>query len=59
MVTKVSSTPFDVAVLKCAISCTERGAAMRAPPPKPVMAIPVAMPGDRGTILISVETGEM
>ncbi len=59
MVTKVSSTPFDAAVLKFAISITERGAAMRAPPPKPMMAMPVAMPGRSGNHLISVETGEM
>ena len=59
MVTKVSSTPLDVAVLKCAISSTESGAAMSAPPPKPMMAMPVAMPGRSGNHLISVETGEM
>lgn len=32
---------------------------MSAPPPKPMMAIPVAMPGRSGNHLISVETGEM
>ena len=59
MVTKVSSTPLDVAVLKCSISSSERGAAMSAPPPKPMMAMPVAMPGRSGNHLISVDTGEM
>jgi hypothetical protein len=59
MVTKVSSTPLDVAVAKCFINSTDRGAAMRAPPPKPMMAMPVAMPGRSGNHLISVETGEM
>ena len=59
MVTKVSSTPFEAAVLKCAIKMTDRGAAMSAPPPKPMMAMPVAMPGRSGNHLMSVDTGEM
>ena len=29
--------------------CEETGHAMRAPPPKPMMAMPVANPGGRGT----------
>ena len=32
---------------------------MSAPPPKPMIARPVAMPGRSGNHLISVETGEM
>ena len=41
------------------ISQTDSGEAMKAPPPKPMIAIPVAMPGRSGNHLISVETGEM
>ena len=37
----------------------DQGEAISAPPPKPMMAIPVAMPGRSGNHLISVETGEM
>ena len=36
---------------------TESGAAMKAPPPKPMIAIPVAIPGWSGNHLIRVETG--
>ena len=32
---------------------------MSAPPPNPMIAIPVASPGRSGNHLISVETGEM
>ncbi|GHD24371.1 hypothetical protein GCM10007147_20310 [Nocardiopsis kunsanensis] len=35
------------------------GEAMSAPPPKPMMAMPVAMPGRSGNHLMRVETGEM
>ena len=56
---KVSATPTCVGVENCAISQTESGEAMKAAPPKPMMAIPVAMPGRSGNHLISVETGEM
>jgi hypothetical protein len=35
------------------------GDAIRAPPPKPMMARPVAIPGRSGNHLISVDTGEM
>ncbi len=35
------------------------GDAMSAPPPKPMIAMPVAIPGRSGNHLISVETGEM
>jgi hypothetical protein len=37
----------------------DHGDAMSAPPPKPMIASPVAMPGLSGNHLISVETGEM
>lgn len=37
----------------------DHGDAISAPPPKPMMAMPVAMPGRSGNHLISVETGEM
>ena len=37
----------------------ESGEAMRAPPPKPIIASPVASPGRSGNHLINVETGEM
>lgn len=39
--------------------CADQGEAMSAPPPKPMMAMPVAMPGRSGNHLIRVETGEM
>ena len=35
------------------------GDAMSAPPPKPMIAMPVERPGRSGNHLISVETGEM
>jgi hypothetical protein len=35
------------------------GAPIMAPPPKPMIAMPVAMPRRSGNHLISVETGEM
>ena len=41
------------------ISQTESGEAMKAAPPKPMIAMPVAMPGRSGNHLIRVETGEM
>ena len=44
---KVSSSVFD------------SGEAISAPPPKPMIARPVARPGRSGNHLISVETGEM
>jgi hypothetical protein len=40
-------------------SLFDSGAAMSAPPPKPMIARPVARPGRSGNHLISVETGEM
>ncbi len=56
--TKVSVTPLLVALLKWFISATEAGAAIIAPPPKPMIAMPVAMPRRSGNQRISVETGE-
>ena len=57
--TNVSITPTCVGVLNLLISQTDSGEAMKAPPPKPMMAIPVAMPGRSGNHLMRVETGEM
>jgi hypothetical protein len=37
----------------------DHGEAISAPPPKPMMARPVAMPGRSGNHFISVDTGEM
>ena len=55
----VSATPICVEVENLLISHTDSGEAMKAPPPKPMMAMPVAMPGRSGNHLIKVETGEM
>ena len=55
----VSATPTWVAVENCRISHTDNGEAMNAPPPKPMIAMPVAMPGRSGNHLIRVETGEI
>ncbi len=41
------------------MSIVESGDAIIAPPPKPMIAIPVAMPGRSGNHLMSVDTGEM
>ena len=40
-------------------SASDSGPATIAPPPKPMIARPVARPGRSGNHLISVETGEM
>ena len=40
-------------------SASDSGEAISAPPPKPMIASPVASPGGSGNHLISVETGEM
>ncbi len=40
-------------------SLEDNGLAIMAPPPKPMIAMPVASPGRSGNHLISVETGEM
>ena len=57
--TKVSATPTCVGVVKTLISQTERGAAIMAPPPKPMIAMPVAIPGRSGNHFINVDTGEI
>ena len=57
--TKVSATPTCVGVEKTLMSQTESGEAIIAPPPKPMIAMPVAMPGRSGNHLINVDTGEM
>ena len=41
------------------MSQTESGEAIIAPPPKPMIAMPVAIPGRSGNHLIKVDTGEM
>ena len=41
------------------MSHLESGLAMKAPPPKPMMASPVASPRRSGNHLMSVETGVM
>ena len=55
----VSTTPADVAVLKWSINATASGEPIIAPPPNPMIARPVAMPGRSGNHLMSVDTGEM
>ena len=57
--TSVGATPTDVGDAKCFISRSASGAPIIAPPPKPMMAMPVAMPRRSGNHLISVDTGEM
>ena len=57
--TNVLATPGTVVVLNCAINIVDSGDAIMAPPPKPMIAIPVAIPGRSGNHLISVVTGEM
>ena len=46
-------------VAKYFISSAASGEPIMAPPPKPMIAIPVAMPRLSGNHLISVLTGEM
>ena len=55
----VSATPTFVAEENRFMSQTDSGEAMKAPPPKPMIAMPVAIPGRSGNHLIKVETGEM
>ena len=59
MTTKVSHTPTEVGVAKWFMRSVARGEPIMAPPPKPMMAMPVAMPRRSGNHLIRVETGEM
>ncbi len=55
----VGTTPTSVAVAKFFISAAASGAPIIAPPPKPMMAMPVAMPRRSGNHLIRVLTGLM
>ena len=59
MTMKVCHTPTLTSVAKYFISLSAIGAPITAPPPKPMMAMPVAMPRLSGNHLIKVETGEM
>ncbi len=59
MAMKVWPTPGSVAVLKWDMRRVASGEPIMAPPPKPMMAMPVAMPRRSGNHLMSVETGEM
>jgi len=57
--TNVAATPVDVGVRNLAMSSVESGDAIIAPPPNPMMAMPVAIPGRSGNQRINVVTGEM
>jgi hypothetical protein len=57
--TNVCQTPTDVGVANRCISASASGVPIIAPPPKPMIASPVAMPRRSGNHLINVETGEM
>ena len=48
-----------IGVAKCRIRRSASGEPIIAPPPKPMIAMPVAMPRRSGNHLMSVETGEM
>lgn len=49
----------DLSPPKDSSICADQGEAISAPPPNPMMAMPVAMPGRSGNHLMSVDTGEM
>ncbi|CAM3576032.1 hypothetical protein DESA109040_16890 [Deinococcus saxicola] len=59
MIRNVELTPSVPSPVKRAISAVPSGLPISAPPPKPMMAIPVASPGRSGNHLISVLTGLM
>src|SRR5205814_5709145 len=59
IVTNVCQTPTDAGDAYHPMRDSASGAPIIAPPPKPMIAIPVAMPGRSGNPLMSVETGEM
>ena len=59
MARKVCQTPTEFAVLKVFIRMLASGEPIIAPPPKPAIAMPVAMPRRSGNHLMRVETGEM
>lgn len=56
---KVSATPMEFMERNASISITDNGDAIIAPPPKPIMAMPVAIPGRSGNHLIKVDTGDI
>jgi hypothetical protein len=53
----VSATPTDPSVRKNCISDTDSGAAISAPPPKPMIASPAASPRRSGNHFTSTPTG--
>src|SRR5712671_303978 len=55
----VGATPTLTGVAKCFMSSSASGEPIIAPPPKPMIAMPVAMPRRSGNHLISMETGEI
>ena len=60
MMAKVLAMPSGSSFApKAASSELDQGDAISAPPPKPMIAIPVASPGRSGNHLINVDTGEM
>ena len=59
MVAKAAITPVEVGDEYRSMSHLEKGLAMMAPPPKPMIARPVARPRRSGNHLMSVETGVM
>ncbi len=59
MAMKVCQTPTEFGVRNRFINRSASGAPIMAPPPKPMMAMPVAMPRRSGNHLTRVETGEM
>src|SRR6476660_6835383 len=54
---KVSPTPTDSAEAKCPINACESGAARMAPPPNPMIAIPMASPRRSGNQRMSADVG--
>ncbi len=56
---KVCQTPTDVGVANRFIKMSASGAPIIAPPPNPMIAMPVAIPRRSGNHLTSVDTGEM
>ena len=56
---KVGITPTLSGLANTFIRSAASGEPIMAPPPKPMMAMPVAMPRRSGNHLISVDTGEM
>ncbi len=56
---RLGDTEADVALRNRSISPTASGEPIIAPPPNPMIANPVAIPGRSGNHLMSVDTGEM